>query len=266
MVPPLVGPVAAKDARSTPILSPLGLRYGYQALPPYTSSTMRNCRQEVDQCYRRPMDTPVVELSPTQRTVLMTLKRLGEATADELAAKLDVSPSAVRQHLNALRAAELVTSRRQRGHPGRPADLYVATDQAERVFVDNDARLSIEILELVEENDPDLVARIFDRRSDRMVRSARERLAGKPIDGRIDVVAQLLDEQGFMADFEKVDDQHYRINLHSCAIWAVASRYRQACHAELALIRDLLPDAVIERVTHKTAGAHTCAYDIRLVE
>ncbi len=39
--------------------------------------------------------------SPTQRRVLEALKRHGEATADELAATLEVSSSAVRQHLSA---------------------------------------------------------------------------------------------------------------------------------------------------------------------
>ena len=109
-----------------------------------------------------------------------------------------------------------------------------------------------------------MVGRIFDRRNDRLVEGARDRVAGRPIDECIAVVTELLDEQGFMADFEKVDDEYFRINLHSCAIWTVASRYRQACTSELAFIRDLLPDATVDRVTHKTTGAHTCAYDVRL--
>ncbi|MCC5953196.1 MAG: ArsR family transcriptional regulator [Acidimicrobiia bacterium] len=210
------------------------------------------------------MDTSVAGLSPAQRTVLMELKRLGEATADELAAKLDISPSAVRQHLSALRSAEVVTSQRQRGQLGRPAERYVATEQAEPMSGGEDSRLSIEILEQVEAEDPDLVARIFDRRRSGLVERCRQRVAGKPVDERVDVVAQLLDEQGYLADLEKVDDGHYRINLRSCAIWPVASRYRQACNAELTFIQDLLPDAAVNRVTHKTAGAHTCVYEVHI--
>ncbi len=209
------------------------------------------------------MDTPVAELSPTQRSVLATLKRLGEATADELAARLDISTSAVRQHLSALRSAGLIAAQRQRGQPGRPADHYHATEAAEPLFVGNHARLSIEILEQVQEEAPELVSRIFDRRSEQLVERARVRVAGRPIDERIDVVTKLLDEQGYLADFEQLEHGHYRINLHSCAIWAVASRYRQACTAELDFIRNLLPDAAVDRISHKTDGAHTCAYNIR---
>ena len=209
------------------------------------------------------MDTPVADLSPTQRSVLVTLKRLGQATADELAVRLDISTSAVRQHLSALRSAGLIAAERERGQPGRPADHYHATEAAEPLFVGNDARLSIEILEQVEEEDPELVARIFDRRRQRLVERARDRVSGRPIDERIDIVAELLDEQGYLADFEEVEHGHYRINLHSCAIWTVASRYRQACTAELDFIRDLLPDTDVDRISHKTDGAHACAYNIR---
>ncbi len=212
------------------------------------------------------MDTPVVEISPTQRGVLATLKRLGEATADELATKLHISSSAVRQHLGALRIAGVVAARQQRGQPGRPADHYYATEQSEPLFSGNDAALSVEILEQVEAEDPELIDRIFDRRRERLVDGARERVAGKPTDECIDILTELLDEQGYLADVEKVGNRNYHLNLHSCAIWPVADRYRQACTAELAFIGDLLPDATVDRITHKTAGAHTCAYDIRIAE
>ena len=132
----------------------------------------------------------------------------------------------------------------------------------EPFFATTDINLSIEILWYVEEEDPEFVNRILDRRQRRLVDDAKEKLSGKSIDERVLLLAELLDEQGFLADSEKVDNDHYRINLQSCAMWAVASSYRQACTTELEFVRDLIPDAAVERVTHKTAGAHTCAYEI----
>ena len=67
-----------------------------------------------------------------------------------------------------------------------------------------------------------------------------------------------------LADFEAVAEGHFRINLHNCAIWAVANQYPQACASELDYLRDLIPEANVQRITHKTSGAHTCAYDIHL--
>lgn len=210
------------------------------------------------------MDTAEVALSPTQRRVLTAVKRRGEATADELATALGISSSAVRQHLSALRSAGLVAARQERGLPGRPADHYHATELTEPLFNNTPTDLSIEILRHVEEEDPELVDRIFDRRRHRLVDDFKTKLSGKPVGERVRVLAQLLDELGYLADSDKIDDHHYRINLHSCAIWPVASQYRQACTAELEFVRDLIPDGTVERVTHKTAGAHTCAYEITI--
>lgn len=200
--------------------------------------------------------------SATQRRVLVALMRRGEATADELAADLDISSSAVRQHLSALRSAGFITARQARGQTGRPADRYHATGLAEPLFVTSGSDLSLQLLEHIEEEDPELVSRVFERRNRRLVEEAIDQLTGKSIDERVATVTELLEAQGYLADSEAVGDQQHRINLHSCALWAVAARYRQACTAELDFIRDLLPDATVERVTHKTDGAHTCAYEI----
>ena len=69
----------------------------------------------------------VVDISPTQRDVLEALKRHGEATSGELADVLEISSSAVRQHLTALRAAGLIVSHKDHGHAGRPAERACGT-------------------------------------------------------------------------------------------------------------------------------------------
>ena len=199
--------------------------------------------------------------SPTQRRVLEALKRRGEATADELAETLEISASAVRQHLSALRSAGLIEARQERGHTGRPADRYHATERANPLFVTPDD-LSIELLELVDDEHPELVDRVFDRRRERLVEAAETHLAGSSIEARVAGITELLDAQGYLCDWEQVDAGHFRINLHNCAIWAVASRFRKACASELEYLQGVLPDATVARVTHKTSGAHTCAYDI----
>lgn len=200
--------------------------------------------------------------SPTQRRVLEALKRLGEATADELAVTLAISSSAVRQHLGALRAAGLIDARQERGHAGRPADRYRATTRTEPLFVTSD--VSIELLELVDDEHPDLVDRVFDRRRQRLVDDTEAHLAGTATDERVARVTELLDTQGYLCDWDQLDDHHFRINLHNCAIWTVAERFGKACASELEFLQGVLPDATVSRVTHKTSGAHTCAYDITI--
>lgn len=206
------------------------------------------------------IDTTV--LSETQRRVLTAVKRRGEVTADELAEMLGISASAVRQHLGVLRSAGLVEAEKRRGQPGRPVDRYHATAQTEPLFETTDSDVSIELLADIEAEDPAIVDRVFERRRRRQADTARAELAGRPMGERVEIVTALLDAQGFIADHERIDDRHHRINLRNCPIWTVATRFPQACGAELDLLRELLPDATVTRRSHKTAGAHTCAYDI----
>lgn len=219
-------------------------------------------RNLCDTGYRDSMNTPTMPLSPVQRRVLMVLKRRGEATADDLAETLEISASAVRQHLSALRSAGYIAARQQRGQPGRPADRFHTTELTEAMFVNDSSNLPIELLSHMEEEDPELVTRVFERRRQRRVAETANKLAGKSLGQKVAVLTAELDAEGYLADFDKIDSTHYRLNLHSCPMWTVATRYGQACATELDFLRELLPEATIERITHKTAGAHVCAYDV----
>lgn len=210
------------------------------------------------------MASAITDLSPAQRQVLVALKRLGDATAAELAEGLGVSPTAVRQHLTALRSAGLVEAEQQRGQPGRPVERHRNSIDAEALFETPDGDLSAEILGLVAAEDPALVGRIFDRRRQLIVEDTLARLSTTSPQDRVEVVARLFDDQGYMVDAEQLEADHYRINLRSCAIWSVASTFGQACSSELDLIRTLIPEASVERSSTKTDGAHTCSYDIEL--
>src|SRR5204862_1224868 len=75
-------------------------------------------------------------------------------------------------------------------------------------------------------------------------------------------LTRILDEDGYMADFEAAPDGTFHIVEHHCAIFGVARRYGQACASEIAFLRDVLPDADVERVHHMVSGAHMCAYEI----
>jgi DeoR family suf operon transcriptional repressor len=209
------------------------------------------------------MNSANADLSATQRRVLVAVKRQGESTVDELGELLGISSSAVRQHLGALESAGMVSSRRQHGRPGRPANRYRATARAESLFEADDGRFSLELLGHLEAEAPELVARVFDRRRRQLVDDARSRVDGMTTDQRVGIVAELLDDQGCLADSEEVEDGHHRISLRNCPVWAVANHHREACTSELDFICDLIPGSTVERVTHKTAGDHTCVYDIR---
>jgi DeoR family suf operon transcriptional repressor len=201
----------------------------------------------------------------TRATELVTaLKHAGEATADDLAAELGVTVSAVRQQLDALAADGLVAWHPQARGRGRPTHVYRLTRAAEPLFPKTYGGLTNELLSYVGDADPSLVDGIFDRRRQRRLEGAQARLAriGPDFASRVAEVASILDEDGYLASFEAMPDGTFRIVEHNCAVLDVAERYGQACSSEIAFLRQALPDARIERVSHMIAGAHSCAYEV----
>jgi len=206
---------------------------------------------------------PLASLPAPRRSVLLALRRQGEASIGEIAGVLRVTPSAARQQVAPLVAAGLVEYRRDVSGPGRPRHLYRLTAAAEPLFPKRYDDLTIELLADVEAEAPALVARAFTRRAERRAARARARLEGRPFEARVAELAAILDEDGYLADWSRAEDGSYRIVEHNCAILGVARRHCGACASEIDFLRAALPDAEVERVAHMLSGAHVCAYSVR---
>ena len=184
----------------------------------------------------------------TRRQLLEVLKRRGEARAEELAESLGVTVSAARQHLSALEAAGLVDHRELKGTPGRPKHVYHLTPSAEELFPKSYDELATELLQFVGEEDPALLKRVFERRRMVRLKKALARLDGKPFDERVEELAAILNEEGYLSSFERLEDGSYRVQEHNCAILDVAQLSTMPCVSEIDFLREALPDATIERV------------------
>ncbi len=207
---------------------------------------------------------PALSAMPqTRQTILGALKKRGELRAEDLAETTGITASGARQHLQSLEMDGLIVRRELREGVGRPKLVYKLTAAADALYPRGYSELTNELLEYVQDDDPELLEAIFRRRMQRRIDSAKLRLDPLPaLDARVAELTRILDEDGYLADFEHLPDGSYRITEHNCAIFGVAMKYGQACSSEIEFIRAVLPDATIERVAHMVGGAHVCAYAI----
>lgn len=216
---------------------------------------------------KRASETATPTLPAGRRAVLYALRRRGEATAEQVAEQLGMTVSGARQHLTALtraglvEAAEMPSAELKRG---RRTLAYSATAAADVYFPKAYGELTNELLGYVADSNPELLEDLFAKRREHRIENAQTRLAGKHTLGtKVAELTRILDEDGYLATYEKVAPDLYRVIEHNCAIWAVAQRYGQACTSEIEFIRAALPEAEIERVQHMVAGARHCAYEIK---
>lgn len=199
----------------------------------------------------------------SRQKILVHLKRRGEAGTDELAQTVGITVQGTRQHLTALERDGLLRHRQQRDGLGRPRHLYTLTPAGDALFPRNYADLTNELLEYVEEEDPALLERIFDRRSQRRLWHAQARTTGLPFPDKVRVIAEILDEDGYLAEFQRCDDGTFLITEHNCAVLSVALKYGHACGSELAFLQAALPEADVTRIAHRIKGGHVCAYRVQ---
>jgi DeoR family suf operon transcriptional repressor len=212
-----------------------------------------------------PASHPALTALPvTKRALLNHLKRRGDLSADQLAESLDMTVSGVRQQLSGLQRDGLVAFDEIRSGRGRPRYVYRLTSAADGLYPRAYAEITNELLEYVEDADPELLEAIFAKRRERRIERAQTRLANKTFPQQVQELAKILDEDGYLADYTEIDDATWLVTEHNCAIFGVAMRYGLACSSEIEFIRAVMQDAHVERVSHMVAGEHQCSYRIAL--
>ena len=211
-------------------------------------------------------ESPLQQLPTTRRAILNLLKRQGPLDAAAVAAALSLTPAAVRMQLARLEEDGLLVHHDEvpeGAGRGRPRHVYELTAAAESLYPKRYGDLTTELLGYLGGPDSAEVAELFEHRRRRRLAGAQSRLADMSLDEQVAELTRILDEDGYLADVERLDDGGWRITEHNCAILSVASGFRQACTSEIAFIRDALPAARVERVAHLMDGAHVCAYEVR---
>jgi DeoR family transcriptional regulator, suf operon transcriptional repressor len=208
-------------------------------------------------------EPPLQAVPSTRRAILVALKRRGPLRGADLATELDLTVAAVRQQLGRLEDDGLVVHHRQEGDGrGRPTHIYELTPLADSLFPKRYGDLTTELLSYLGGTDSEQVDDLFEQRRRRRLHDAQSRLDSRTLDEQVAELTAILDEDGYLADVERLDDGTWRITEHNCAILSVAQGFRQACSSELSFIRDALPGATVQRVAHLMDGAHVCAYEI----
>jgi predicted ArsR family transcriptional regulator len=185
----------------------------------------------------------------TRARVTGLLIEQGPQTASELAARLGVSPAAVRRHLDALtaqgRIEERLTREAHRGR-GRPARRFHLTDAGRSGLPHAYDDLALTALRQVSTlGGPDAVRAVaeaqlsgLEQRCSDAVARATEGGEGAPVD-RAQALATALTAEGYAATASAISSGG-QLCQHHCPVAHVAAEFPQLCEAETAVIGRLV--------------------------
>lgn len=202
--------------------------------------------------------------------ILNLLKVGGAQTAVEIGEKLEVSPIAIRQHLQVLLAEGWIHYIEEARPVGRPVKLWQLTQQAINIFPDSHSDLVVKLLEGVSLIfGVDGLSKLINERMQAQFKSYTALIATRLNDNNIQEiwrqkVAVLVDirtQEGYMAEvIERTDGKLLLVENH-CSICTAAQNCSMLCTSELELFSSILGENVkIERTEHILQGDRRCAY------
>src|SRR5262252_3119904 len=137
--------------------------------------------------------------SRTRRAIVKLLKTEGALDSAQLAKKLRVTPMAVRQHLYALQEEKMVNAEERPVPLGRPAKFWKLTREADRLFPDAYAELSVALISAVDDAlGPSGVQKVLASRCARQRSEYAARIpAAASLEVKLRELARIRTEEGY---------------------------------------------------------------------
>ena len=185
--------------------------------------------------------------------------------AAQVAARLGLTAMAVRQHLYQLQREKLVAAQERPVPLGRPAKYWQLTREADRLFPDAYAEVSVSLIDAVGDAFGEVgLKRVMQSRYARQRADYLRRIpASLPLREKLQRLARTRTEEGYMADVKPAGKGAFLLVENHCPICAAATACKGFCVTELDLLRAVLgPGVVVERTEHIVSGDRRCAYRI----
>ncbi|GAB2758194.1 transcriptional regulator [Nocardioides salsibiostraticola] len=202
---------------------------------------------------------------PTRQRVVQSILVEGPSTAVALAERLDLTPAAVRRHLDHLCDEGEVEAREprtvaSRGR-GRPAKMFALTEHGREGFDQQYDDLAVQALRFLAETGGDAAVREF---AERRVAFVEERFdavqADRPEASPAEVLAEIFTAEGYAAAVRDLPMGEQLCQQH-CPVSHVAHEFPQLCEAETEAIGRVL-ERHVQRLATIAHGDGVCTTSI----
>lgn len=196
-----------------------------------------------------------------RRDILIALKHAQPQTVRDLSDRLEVTANAVRHHLKELEAEGLVAYAREQRGIGAPSFAYRLSEAGEALFPKRyEGPLTRLLRHIVATEGRAAAVAVLEEEYAELAGRLRVELDGRTPEERIEAVARVMGEAGYMAEWQ-ASGGAFRLTEHNCAIRAVAERFPEICDAEERFFRTVLT-ADVTRRAHIVRGCNACEYAV----
>lgn len=203
-------------------------------------------------------------MKSTRDRILQTLLRHPRSAINELAEAVGINPISVRHHLTNLQVEGLVNAEEERHGVGRPRLVYFLTENGIEKFPTRYLRLTTRLLSQIKEKLPEaMVGELFTQVAINLANEHQQQLKGLTVEQRLDVLGDLLGEEGFAVEWERKGDQ-YHIHEITCPYLQIGQSHPEICTVDQVLISKIL-SMPAEKIQCILSGATHCTYVVENV-
>jgi predicted ArsR family transcriptional regulator len=202
---------------------------------------------------------------PTRQRVARSILVNGPSTAAALAERLDLTPAAVRRHLDQLLEDGAVEAREPRTQAhrgrGRPAKVFALTESGRDGFDQQYDDLANQALRfLADTAGPEAVRAFADRRASFIEERFPEVAAAHPEASPAQVLALVFSDEGYAASVRELPIVGEQLCQQHCPVSHVAHEFPELCEAETAAIARVLGTHVqrLATIAHGDGVCTTC--------
>ena len=211
------------------------------------------------------METSAIDAFGARQRQLLTLlleAKRGMA-ADELAGRLEISRSAVHQHLSALEQSGYVEKDMQAPKGGRPGFAWRLTEIGVHLFPKQYALFSDLLIRGMKDSlGSEGLIEALRSLGATLGKQQAHRLQGKAPDEQIEEVARIMRELGYQSRTDTDPGRELpMIDARNCIYHHLAREHREVCQRDLALLETLL-DSDIEHVECMLRGGEACRFRV----
>jgi predicted ArsR family transcriptional regulator len=195
----------------------------------------------------------------TTRGRIVSMLQRGGLTADEIAAELRVTATAIRAHMTAMERDSIVQRAGQRTGTTRPSQVFELTPEVEQLLSGAYVPLLIELVrQAAVQLKPNEVDELM-RQTGRGLASAFPQaiLPDAPLGDRVASIGALLNEQFGSTMKVETANNHYILRGYGCPLAALTGSHPTVCSAIESLITTLL-HAHVQECCDRTQRPQCC--------
>jgi DeoR family suf operon transcriptional repressor len=206
----------------------------------------------------------------TREQILRHVRGHAESTVAQLVSVLELSPQAVRRHLDGLRADGLIDVRQERHGVGRPQMVFFVTERGEetagRTYLQLVSRLfrhlgKLDTAQIGGASGPQVMEQVFAGIAQEVAEDHRSEVHGTTLGQRVAETSRALETEGIVDGWHKREDGFQIVN-GECPYLRLAEMSEAACHSDRISI-ELLLGTQVDQTSRIVDGSPICEYIVR---